>query len=364
MPMKNNNYRVRENAQLTKILANAPKGEYYLYTDMAQALGTVASVSDANVSVAGCVAQREESVPASEALDALADMSESSARRGDYIDIFANAAAEDQTSVTLGNAERADIYVSALEGFDGISVARLVISAPAMVKTTAVVRLSSCGRLVLQTKVNIGKGANLTLVFLQDGDGDRVMLTRTTIDMDADSSADISFVNLNPALARNEIRCGLHAQGANLRMGGIYTVAEGGRVDNESLVEHIAGHTQSDQLFKGIADANGVMAFGGLILVKPDAQKVDANQTNRHMLASRDARAYAKPQLEIYADDVKCSHGATTGQIDPQQLFYMQQRGIDERTARKLLSAAFVGEVVDRIPLEDVRAALHEKLIG
>ena len=82
------------------------------------------------------------------------------------------------------------------------------------------------------------------------------------------------------------------------------------------------------------------------------------------MIISRDARAYAKPQLEIYADDVKCSHGATTGQIDPLQLFYMQQRGIDERMARRLLSAAFVGEVVDRIPLDDVRAALHEKLIG
>ncbi len=362
--MKNNNYRVRENAQLTKILANAPKGEYYLYTDMAQALGNAAQVSDANVSVAGCVALREKSFPSAEVLELLAETSETSARRGDYIDIFANAAAEEQTSVVLGNDERANVNVAALEGFDGISVARLVISVPAMVKAAAVVHVSSCGRLVLQTKVNVGKGANLTLVLLQDGESDKVLLTRTTIDMDADSSADISFVNLNPALARNEIRCGLHAQGANLRMGGIYTVADGGRVDNESLVEHLAGHTQSDQLFKGIADADGVMAFGGLILVKPDAQKVDANQTNRHMLASRDARAYAKPQLEIYADDVKCSHGATTGQIDPQQLFYMQQRGIDERTARKLLSAAFVGEVVDRIPLEDVRTSLHEKLIG
>lgn len=364
MPMSSNIKQV-EGKEISQIVANAPKGEYYLYTDMAEALRGACRAADALVSVAGCGNAAATPVTLdSPSLEALADLSSSAARRGDYIDILANAAARSLNELTLADGDRAEVEVSAVEGFDGISVARLVITVPKRAKAAVVVRLSSTGRLVLQSKINVAEGANLCVVFIQDGDSDQTLLTRTTVDQAADSTAQLTFVNLNPALARNELKCGMHAQGASFKADGLYSVSRGGRVDNETLVEHIAGHTSSDQLFKGIADGNGVMAFGGLILVKPDAQKVDANQTNRHMLASRDARAYAKPQLEIYADDVKCSHGATTGQIDPQQLFYMQQRGIDEQTARRLLSAAFVGEVVDRIPLDDIREALHERLIG
>ena len=117
-------------------------------------------------------------------------------------------------------------------------------------------------------------------------------------------------------------------------------------------------------LYKYVLDGKAVGAWAGKVLVSEGAQKTASEQINANLCASPEARVYSQPMLEIYADDVKCSHGATTGQIDPQQLFYMQQRGIDERTARRLLSAAFVGEVVDRIPLDDVKAALHEKLIG
>lgn len=363
--MSTANTNIVECKALADILANAPAGEYYLYTDMRKALAGACRAAAAPLTVTGAADARTSAVSmADDTLTDLAALSETSARRGDYIDILANAAARSMTEVTLSDGERAEVKVSTVSGLDGLSVGRLIVSVREGAKASAVVRLSSAGRLILQTKVNIARGAQLCLIILQDGDGDRTLLTRTTVDQEADSTASLTFVNLNPALARNEIKCGIHAQGVTLRVDGLYSVAAGSRVDNETLVEHIAGHTQSDQLFKGIADGAGVMAFGGLILVKPDAQKVDANQTNRHMLASRDARAYAKPQLEIYADDVKCSHGATTGQIDPQQLFYMQQRGIDEQTARRLLSAAFVGEVVDRIPLEDIREALHERLIG
>ncbi len=345
-------------------MANVPIGEYYLYTDMAKALDGVEDVRDAHVDVDGAAFAKTQSCHEPDALEALSEMSASCSRRGDYLDVLANVAAESFSEIALANGARVHVNVSSNDATSTLSIQRFVLSVEPCAKADVIVRLSSKGKLVLQTKVNVAENASVNIVFIQDGDEDQTLLTRTTIDQAANSSADINFVNLNPALARNEVKCGLHAEGASLRMGGIYTVSGQNRVDNESLVEHIAGHTQSDQLFKGIADDNGVMAFSGLILVKPDAQKVDANQTNRHMLVSRDARAYAKPQLEIYADDVKCSHGATTGQIDPQQLFYMQQRGIDERTARKLLSAAFVGEVVDRIPMEEVRTALHERLIS
>lgn len=359
------NIKTVEGKELSAIIGNAPKGEYYLYTDMQKALGGTCRAADAEVKVSGAKDYAQSAVANDPMqIEALADLSASSAQRGDYLDILANAAAQSINEINLAEGERAEVSVSTPDGFDGVAVARLIITASKMAKATAVVRLASKGRLVLQTKVNVREGASITLVLLQDGDSDQTLLTRTTVDQEANSAANLTFVNLNPALARNELKVGLHSEGAELKADGLYSVTADCRVDNETLVEHIAGHTQSDQLFKGIAEGKGVMAFGGLILVKPDAQKVDANQTNRHMLASRDARAYAKPQLEIYADDVKCSHGATTGQIDPQQLFYMQQRGIDEQTARRLLSAAFVGEVVDRIPLDDIREALHEKLIG
>lgn len=355
---------MQKDKYIAKVLANVPIGEYYLYTDMAKALDGVEDVRDAHVDVDGAAFAKTQSCREPAALEALSEMSASCSRRGDYLDVLANVAAESFSEIALANGARVHVNVNSDDAASTLSIQRLVLSVEPCAKADVIVRLSSKGKLVLQTKVNVAENASVNIVFIQDGDEDQTLLTRTTIDQAANSSADVNFVNLNPALARNEVKCGLHADGASLRMGGIYTVSGQNRVDNESLVEHIAGHTQSDQLFKGIADDNGVMAFSGLILVKPDAQKVDANQTNRHMLVSRDARAYAKPQLEIYADDVKCSHGATTGQIDPQQLFYMQQRGIDERTARKLLSAAFVGEVVDRIPMEEVRTALHERLIS
>ncbi len=355
---------MQKDKYIAKVLANVPTGEYYLYTDMAKALDGVEDVRDAHVDVDGAAFAKTQSCHEPDALEALSEMSASCSRRGDYLDVLANVAAESFSEIALANGARVHVNVSSNDATSTLSIQRLVLSVEPCAKADVIVRLSSKGKLVLQTKVNVAENASINIVFIQDGDEDQTLLTRTTIDQAANSLADVNFVNLNPALARNEVKCGLHAEGASLRMGGIYTVSGQNRVDNESLVEHIAGHTQSDQLFKGIADDNGVMAFSGLILVKPDAQKVDANQTNRHMLVSRDARAYAKPQLEIYADDVKCSHGATTGQIDPQQLFYMQQRGIDERTARKLLSAAFVGEVVDRIPMEEVRTALHERLIS
>lgn len=350
------------------ILAATPQGEYYLYTDMAEALRGVSGVAEAQVSVSGCDVVKGGAVPDPEARlaaqEALAALAEGNRESQDYLDLLANAATPVFSEVLLPGGGRADVAVSAAGLADALSVQRLVINAPAGREASAVVSLAAASPLLLQLKVNVAEGASLQLIILQDSDAPATLLTRATIDLMAGSKADVYLVNIDPALARNEVRCGIHAPGAELRMGGLYTVGAGHRVDNETLVEHLSGHSSSEQLFKGIAHEGGVMAFGGLILVKPDAQKTQASQTNRHMLTSVGARAYAKPQLEIYADDVKCSHGATTGQIDSAQLFYMQQRGIDEATARRLLSAAFVGEVVSRIPLADIRSRLTSHLTG
>ncbi len=344
-------------------LAHAPRGEYYLYTDMEAALAGLSSASAAGLAVEGVEVGHSRDALDDASKSALVDMIAGRALQDNYLDVLANIASCGVDEIVLAEAARVRAVVEAPQVDGRLHVRRLVLTVPDGVSADVSVELRSASALLLQTKVNVGAGARLNLVFVQDGDADRHILTRTTVDLARDARADMTLVNFNPRMARNEVRCGIYAEGADMKVAGVYEVLDGCRVDNETTVEHYAGHSTSNQLFKGIAYEGGVMAFGGLILVKPDAQKTNAMQTNRHMLMSDGARAYAKPQLEIYADDVKCSHGATVGQIDPAQLFYMRQRGVDEATARRILSAAFVGEVVDQIPLSDIRERVRGRLM-
>lgn len=348
---------------VAEALAHAPRGEYYLYTDMEAALSGLTSASAAGLSVEGAEVRHSQDALDDASKGALADMIVGEALQDNYLDVIANIAPCGVDEVVLARGGRARAVVEAPRAGGSLHVRRLVLTVPDGVSADVSVELKSASALLLQAKVNVGAGARLNLVFVQDGDADRRILTRTTVDLGRDAHADMTLVNFNPLLARNEVRCGIYAEGADMRVAGVYEVGDGCRVDNETTVEHYAGRSTSNQLFKGIAHEGGVMAFGGLVLVKPDAQKTNAMQTNRHMLMSDGARAYAKPQLEIYADDVKCSHGATVGQVDPAQLFYMRQRGVDEAAARQILSAAFVGEVVDQIPLPDVRERVRARLM-
>jgi Fe-S cluster assembly protein SufD len=148
---------------------------------------------------------------------------------------------------------------------------------------------------------------------------------------------------------RNNVHPVLAGEGAECLINGLF-IGEGHQhLDNYMLVEHASPHGESRQFYNGILDAQAHGVFHGRIIVHKDAQKTDAKQTNRNLLLSDDARIDTKPQLEIHADDVKCTHGATIGQIDEDALFYLRSRGIDEATARKLLLYAFAGECLDRM---------------
>lgn len=345
-----------------KLIAAAPRGEYHLYTDMPKALNGIEVSAAATVTAQGAGSLAIENAECGdEAKSTIVEMAQRRDSHMNYLDYLANVASQESHSVALSGG-RTELTVSASADAQVLSVARLVINVSC--DSEAVVRIDAKSAALVQIKVNVDDNAKLKMVLMQEASSTGNLLTRTSIDLSANSEADLTLVNIHPKMTRNEVRASLNAEGAQLRMGGLYSVADGEFVDNETTVEHMVGKTSSDQLFKGIADGKGVMAFGGLILVKPDAQKTTACQTNRHMLGSREARAYAKPQLEIYADDVKCSHGATTGQVNAAQLFYMQQRGIDEATARRLLAAAFVGEVADRIPMDDVRESVKAALTG
>jgi Fe-S cluster assembly protein SufD len=167
-------------------------------------------------------------------------------------------------------------------------------------------------------------------------------------------------VLLGGGLVRNNVHPVLAGEGAECLINGLFIGVGSQHLDNYMLVEHASPHCDSRQFYNGILDGRSHGVFHGRIIVHKDAQKTDAKQTNRNLLLSDDAQIDTKPQLEIYADDVKCTHGATIGQIDESALFYLRSRGIDEASARKLLLLAFANECLDRMKEDGVRDYLRE----
>ena len=158
---------------------------------------------------------------------------------------------------------------------------------------------------------------------------------------------------------RNRLDVSLQGEGSEVVLNGCVIADKMQRVDNNTLIDHQVSHCQSNELYKYVLDDNAVGAFAGRILVREGAQKTVSNETNANLCATSSARMYTQPMLEIYADDVKCSHGSTVGQISDAALFYMRQRGIPEQEARLLLKSAFITEVIETIPLEALRDRLH-----
>jgi Fe-S cluster assembly protein SufD len=167
---------------------------------------------------------------------------------------------------------------------------------------------------------------------------------------------------LGARLSRYNIRAKLNGEGLEAILNGLYLTKGDQLADHHMIVEHAQPHCASHEYFNGILDDKSKGVFHGRILVRPTAQKTDAKQTNKNILLSDDATADTKPQLEIYADDVKCTHGATVGQLDEDAIYYLRSRGIGLETARQMLIHAFAGEIIDRVKCELAREEL-DKLI-
>ncbi len=164
------------------------------------------------------------------------------------------------------------------------------------------------------------------------------------------------------AVVRNDVVAELDGEGADSILNGLYMVEGNQLVDNHMRVEHCQANTTSHELYKGIMEGRSRAVFNGRIFVHKGAQKTDAKQTNRNLLLSEEAIVNSNPQLEIFADDVKCTHGSTIGQLDPQALFYLRSRGIGEVAARSLLTYAFASDIVSRVKVEKTRIDLEEIL--
>jgi Fe-S cluster assembly protein SufD len=169
---------------------------------------------------------------------------------------------------------------------------------------------------------------------------------------------------LDGGLVRNDLHVVLRGKGGECVLNGLYMVDENQHVDNHTYIEHVASHAISRELYKGVLGGRARGVFNGKIFVHKAAQKSDARQTNKNLLLSPNAVVNTKPQLEIYADDVKCTHGSTIGQLDRDALFYLRSRGIDLETAQNLLTYAFVSELVDRIQVGSIRTSLSNDLLS
>jgi Fe-S cluster assembly protein SufD len=150
-----------------------------------------------------------------------------------------------------------------------------------------------------------------------------------------------------------------NGEGAQCNLCGCVIADKQQHIDNNTLIDHKVGHCTSNELYKYVLDGKSTGAFAGKVLVRKDAQKTISQETNRNLCATKESRMYTQPMLEIYADDVKCSHGSTVGQLNETALFYMRQRGISIKEAKLLLEFAFVNEVIDQIQLEPLRDRLH-----
>ncbi len=171
-------------------------------------------------------------------------------------------------------------------------------------------------------------------------------------------------ITLGGGLVRNDIAAVLDAEGCACTLNGLYLASGEQHVDNHTLIDHARPHCESHELYKGILDDKAHGVFNGKIYVRQDAQKTDAKQTNQTLLLSDDATINTKPQLEIFADDVKCTHGATVGQLDAESIFYLRSRGIDLEAARALLTFAFANDIIRRVSVEPLRARLEDSLLA
>ena len=182
------------------------------------------------------------------------------------------------------------------------------------------------------------------------------------IQLGRDGNFSSHSISWGGGLVRNDVNAVLAGEGSEATLNGLYMVEGQQLVDNHMRVDHAAPHCDSHELYKGILEGKSRAVFNGRIYVHPGAQKTDAKQTNRNLLVSPDALCNSNPQLEIFADDVKCTHGSTVGQLDEVAIFYLRSRGIGEEAAKSLLTYAFAADIVERIKVKPVRRDLEEFL--
>ena len=205
----------------------------------------------------------------------------------------------------------------------------------------------------------VGENASLDLYCLEETHYKNVRVSNVYIDQQANSRVNHNVITLHNGVTRNKLDLTLSGEGAECQCYGCVIADKQQHVDNNTLITHKVPHCTSNELYKYVLDDQSTGAFAGRVLVEHGAQKTSSQMTNQNLTATKEARMYTQPMLEIYADDVKCAHGSTVGQLNDAALFYMRQRGISLEEAKLLLQNAFINEVIDHMQLEPLRDRLH-----
>ena len=205
----------------------------------------------------------------------------------------------------------------------------------------------------------VGENASLDLYCLEETHYKNVRVSNVYIDQQANSRVNHNVITLHNGITRNKLDLTFSGEGAECGCYGCVIADKQQHVDNNTLITHKVPHCTSNELYKYVLDDKAVGAFAGRVLVEHGAQKTSSQMTNQNLTATKEARMYTQPMLEIYADDVKCAHGSTVGQLNDAALFYMRQRGISLDEAKLLLQNAFINEVIDHMQLTPLRDRLH-----
>lgn len=214
------------------------------------------------------------------------------------------------------------------------------------------------------TEIDVGAGAVLDHYKMQRESEAAFHFSTTAIHQDRGSHVTSNSLSLGASLVRNDVDTLFRDEGGELALNGLYVLHGQQHCDNHTFIDHARPNCTSRELFKGILDGKSQGIFYGMILVRKDAQKTNARQTNKNLLLSKEAFADSTPGLEILADDVKCSHGSTVGQLDEDAIFYLRSRGIDEETARAMLTYAFASEIINSVKVASMRIKLDQLILS
>lgn len=260
------------------------------------------------------------------------------------------------------------LFLSVPQSSPRVTFPRVLIVAEAQSEATVIESYASMGEGRYWTnavvEVALEDGARLEHYKVQRESTQAFHTATTQVELGASSSFDTTTITLGAELSRHNINVMMNARGAECHVDGLYMVSKGQHTDTHSLIEHAHPYCTSRQLYKGILDGKSRAVFNGKVFVREGALQTDAQQTNRNLLLSNEARVDTKPQLEIFADDVKCAHGATVGQLEEEELFYLVSRGLKPELAQNLLTYGFAEEVINKIKIESIKAQLDEAVLN
>lgn len=214
----------------------------------------------------------------------------------------------------------------------------------------------------VHTSIEVGKQAHVNVEKVQMESSEMFSFSDEEIWQDADSVFQINTLTLDGNLVRNDLHIQVQGEHAETHLNSMYMLNGQQHVANYTTVDHQVPNCESHELYKGIMDNKSVAVFNGKVFVRKDAQKTNAYQSNANVLMSEDASVNSKPELEIYADDVKCSHGSTTGQLDDEAIFYLRARGLSEKSAKQLMLTAFMSDVLNKITIPAVKAKVFKTI--